>query len=257
MSIPRSLRDRWSAGDTTIGAWLSYREPLLAEIAATSGYDYVCIDLQHGLMDLDVASNMLGATARTDTVPMARVPWNEPGMIGRMLDAGALAIVVPMVNDAEQAARAVDACRYAPLGSRSFGPVVPNNRYGPTYPTAANDLVAVIPMIETREALANVDEIVSVPGVDAVYIGPADLSISLGLPPAMDHDAAEFNDALDAVVAACNRHGVTPGVHANPSIAAKRHAQGFRMITVGYEIFAAMTALRNDGKTSRAAIAEL
>lgn len=255
MSIPRSLRERWAAGETTVGAWLTYREPLLAEIAATSGYDYVCIDLQHGLMDLDVGSNMLGAMARTDAVPMARVPWNEPGMIGRMLDAGALAIVVPMVNTAEQAARAVEACRYAPAGMRSFGPVVPNNRYGPTYPSVANDLVAVIPMIETVEALANVDEIVSVPGVDAVYIGPADLSISLGLPPGMDHDDASFNEALLTVVDACRRHGVTPGVHANPSIAAKRHQQGFRMITVGYEIFVAQAALRNDIRITRQAIA--
>jgi 4-hydroxy-2-oxoheptanedioate aldolase len=254
--FPRSLRSRWSDGETTIGAWLTYREPLLAEIAALSGYDYVCIDLQHGLMDLDTASHMMTATVRTETVPMARVPWNEPGIIGRVLDAGALAVVIPMVNTADEARRAVESCRYAPVGSRSFGPSLPNNRYGSTYPVRANDEVAVIPMIETREALANLDEIVSVPGVDAVYIGPADLSIALGLPPGMDHEAAIFNDALEAVVAACHRHGVVPGVHANSSIAAKRYAQGFRMITVGYEIFAAQTALRGDGKAARAAIAE-
>lgn len=233
---------------------MSYREPLLAEIASTSGYDYVCIDLQHGLMDLDTATAMLASMARTETVPMARVPWNEPGVIGRMLDAGALAIVVPMVNTAAEARSAVAACRYAPDGSRSYGPMVPNNRYGPLPTSAANELVAVIPMIETLEALQNLEEIVSVPGVDAVYIGPADLSIALGLPPGMDHDAEAFNDALHAVVDACTRHGVTAGVHANPSIAAKRYEQGFRMITVGYEIFAAMQALRNDGRTARAAI---
>ena len=106
--FPRSLRSRWSDGETTIGAWLTYREPLLAEIAALAGYDYVCIDLQHGLMDLDTASHMLSATVRTETVPMARVPWNEPGIIGRVLDAGALAVVIPMVNTADAARRAVE-----------------------------------------------------------------------------------------------------------------------------------------------------
>ena len=137
--FPQSLRSRWAGGDTTIGAWLTYREPLLAEIAALAGYDYVCIDVQHGLMDLDTATAMLASTARTGTVPMARVPWNEPGIIGRMLDAGALAIVIPMVNSADEARRAVESCRYSPMGSRSFGPSLPNNRYGPTYPSRAND----------------------------------------------------------------------------------------------------------------------
>ena len=185
---------------------------------------------------------------------MARVPWNEPGVIGRMLDAGALTIVVPMVNTADEARSAVAACRYAQDGSRSYAPMVPNNRYGSLPTSAANELVAVIPMIETLEALQNLEEIVLVPGVDAVYIGPADLPIALGLPPGMDHDADVFDDALHAVVDACKRHGVTAGAHANPSIAAKRYEQGFRMITVGYEIFAAMQALRNDGRIARAAI---
>ncbi len=251
----QSLRPKWANGETTIGAWLTYREPLLAEIAATSDYDYVCIDMQHGLQDIDMTTNMLFAVARTPAVAMVRVPWNEPGIIGRALDAGALAIVIPMVNSAEEAARAVAACRYAPDGMRSFGPSIPNNRYGPSYPSEANGVVACIPMIETREAIERVDEIVSVPGIDAVYIGPADLSISLGLPPAMDHDGGPFDEALLAVVAACNKYGVTPGIHANPAIAAKRHQQGFRMITVGYEIFAAQTALRNDGKIARTNIA--
>jgi 4-hydroxy-2-oxoheptanedioate aldolase len=254
IGFPRSLRTRWTEGETTIGAWLTYREPLLAEIAALAGYDYVCIDMQHGLMDIDTAMAMLASTARTGTVPMARVPWNEPGIIGRVLDAGALAVVIPMVNTADEARRAVEACRYAPLGSRSFGPSLPNNRYGPTYPSKANEEVTVIPMIETAEAIANLDEIVSVPGVDAVYIGPADLSIALGLPPGMDQEAAIFNDALQAVVDACHRYNVVPGVHANAQIAAKRHAVGFRMITVGYEIFAAQTALKGDVKAARAAI---
>jgi 4-hydroxy-2-oxoheptanedioate aldolase len=233
---------------------LSFREPFLAELAAGSGYDYVCVDLQHGLQDIDMATTMLAMMTNTEAIPMARVPWNEPGIIGRVLDAGALAVIIPMVNSAEEARRAVEACRYAPLGSRSFGPIIPNNRYGPTYPREANDIVACIPMIETREAVERVDEIVSVPGVDAVYIGPADLSISLGLPPGMDHDGGPFEEALLAVVAACQRHGVVPGIHANPAIAAKRHAQGFQMITVGYEIFAAIQAIREGGNLARQAI---
>jgi 4-hydroxy-2-oxoheptanedioate aldolase len=255
--MPTSLQTRWTNGGHTIGSWLAWREPQLAEIAATSGYDYVCIDMQHGLMDLDLMSTMVANVARTDAVPMVRVPWNEPGVIGRALDAGALAIVIPMVNTAEQAAQAVSSCRYAPAGSRSYGPVVPNNRFGPNYPAQANEQIAVIPMIETVEAINNLDEILSVPGVDAVYVGPTDLSLSLGLAPIMDHDGGPFEDALLKVVDACNRHGVVPGIHANPLLATKRYAQGFRMLTVGYEIFAAIGALRADGKTARTAIANL
>jgi 4-hydroxy-2-oxoheptanedioate aldolase len=253
--MPTRLHTRWTDGGVTIGAWLATREPLFAEIAATSNYDYVCIDMQHGLMDIDMTTHMLANITRTESVPMVRVPWNEPGVISRVLDAGALAVVIPMVNTAAEAEQAVSSCKYAPAGSRSYGPMVPNNRFGSSYPSVANDEITVIPMIETVQAVANLDEILSVPGVDAIYVGPTDLSLSLGLPPLMDHEGGPFNETLETIVAACERHGVVPGIHANPLLVAKRHSQGFRMLTVGYEVFAAIGALRTGGDAARASIA--
>ena len=251
------LKDVWANGGTALGAWLSSREPLLAEAAALSGYDYVCIDLQHGLQSYEHAVTMLYAMARTPTTPIVRVPWNEPGIIGRVLDAGAYGVVIPMVNTPEEAAAAVAACRYGPLGSRSMGPAGVSARAGREgYFGTANENVACIPMIETKQAVANIEAILEVPGIDAVYIGPADLSITYGLEPNVDQADQGWNDALATVVAACSRHAVTPGIHANAALAAKRQASGFRMITCGFDLMPAMAALRNDAKTARDATAQ-
>jgi 4-hydroxy-2-oxoheptanedioate aldolase len=210
--------------------------------------------MQHGLSDIDYVLRMLHAMARTPTVPISRVPWNEPGIIGRVLDAGALGVIIPMVNSREEAERAVAACRYAPDGARSFGPLVVGARIGAGYYGAANATVACIPMIETRPAVEHIDEILSVPGIDAIYIGPADLSVSYGLAPALDHDDEVFVTALATVVAACQRHGVVPGIHASAALAGARHAAGFRMITVGFDAAPAIQALRTDIRTAQGAV---
>jgi 4-hydroxy-2-oxoheptanedioate aldolase len=245
------LKQCWRDGGTALGAWISLRDPLLAEVAAAAGYDYVCIDMQHGMSDYSDATTHLHAMAGLPTVPIVRVPWNEQGIIGRVLDAGALGVIIPMVNSPEEARRAVAACRYAPDGTRSFGPLGASTRHGGGYFGGANDVVACIPMIETRQAVENVDEILSVPGIDAAYIGPADLSLTYGLAPAVDQEGEPFDGALATVVAACQRHGVIPGIHANANLAAKRHAAGFRMITVGMDASAATAALRADITTAR------
>lgn len=254
MTEIRSLTKLWKDGGTALGAWISLRDAVLAEAAATSGYDYVCVDMQHGLQDLDLTIAMLQAMARTPAVPIVRVPWNEQGIIGRVLDAGALGVIIPMVNSPEEARRAVAACRYAPDGARSFGPLAVAARYGAEYLGQANELVACIPMIETRQAVEAVDDILAVPGIDAVYVGPADLSLTYGLPPAMDQPGEPFTGALETVVKACQRHGVVPGIHSSAALAAKRHAGGFRMITVGGDAQAAMQALRADAKAARSAV---
>ncbi len=251
----QSLKTIWQNGATALGAWMQLREPLLAEVAAAAGYDYVCVDLQHGLSDLDGMVATLHALARTATVPLVRVTWNEPGLIGRALDAGALGVIVPLVNSPEEAQRAVEACRYPPVGIRSYGPLGAGARFGLGYAGAANDHVACIPMIETRTAVEALDEILSVPGIDAVYVGPADLSVTYGLPPATDHPGDPFQAALSTVVEGCRRHGVVAGVHASAALAAARHQAGFRMITVGFDALPAMQALRNDVRTAREAIA--
>ena len=250
----QSLNTLWRDGNTTLGAWLSLSDPLLAEVAATSGYDYVCVDMQHGMSDLGQVVAMLHAMARTPTVPIVRVPWNEQGIIGRVLDAGALGVIIPMVNSVEEAERAVAACRYTPAGTRSFGPLGANVRYGAGYAASANELVACIPMIETRQAVEAIDDILGVEGIDAVYIGPADLSITYGLPPAMDNPGDPFDTALATVVAACQARGVIPGIHSAAALAAKRHQGGFRMITVGNDAAGAMAGLRKDAADARSAI---
>ncbi len=227
-----------------MGAWMFLREPLTAEAAARIGYDYVVVDLQHGIASEPEALAMMQAAESAGAIPVARVATNHPMTIGRALDAGALAVIVPMVNDAQAAREAVAACRYAPLGSRSYGPVAAISRYTAEYAEVANSVVACIVMIETVEALANLDEILAVPGVDAVYVGPVDLSLTLGLPPAKDHDDPSFTQAIDTLLASCARHGVVPGIHADEYLAAKWAARGFRMITVGYDQDSVLGGLR-------------
>jgi 4-hydroxy-2-oxoheptanedioate aldolase len=238
----------------TLGAWLFLREPLTAEVAGDAGYDYVCVDMQHGVADYRDMLAIVQALGRTGATPIVRVPGNEAGVIGRVLDGGALGVVVPMVNNAEEAARAVDACRYAPTGTRSVGPIAAMVRHGASYLRDANDGVVCIPMIETVQAVDRIDEILAVPGISAAYVGPADLSMTMGRPPLADHDDPRFTDALRAVIDSCKRNGVVPGIHASAALAGKRAEQGFRMITVGFDHLPVVTALRADLATSRAAV---
>ncbi len=248
------MREVWASGGTALGAWLFLREPLIAEAAALAGYDYVCIDMQHGLQSYEHAVTMLYAMARTETTPIVRVPWNEPGIIGRVLDAGAQGVVIPMVNTAQDAEAAVRACFYAPKGARSMGPVGVSARAGREgYFGSANDQMLCIPMIETKQAVENLDEILAVPGIDAVYVGPADLSITYGLAPMSDQADEEWNNALARIVDRCHAHGIVPGVHADPNLAAKRATSGFRMITVGFDLTNVMNGIRVDLKKSREA----
>ncbi|HEY7948793.1 MAG TPA: aldolase/citrate lyase family protein [Acidimicrobiales bacterium] len=227
-----SLRAIWAGGGAALGGWLTVPSSFSAEIMAHGGFDWVCVDMQHGMIDFPQMVHMLQGISSTDTVPLVRVPRNEPGIIGKSLDAGAWGVIVPMVNSREEAEEAVAACRYAPAGIRSYGPLRANFSAGPDYFARANDEVSCIVMVETRVAVERVDDIVSVPGVDAVYMGPADLSITLGLPPAPDQTDPVFTDALGKVVDACRRHGVVPGIAGNAVTAVTRLEQGFRFVEV-------------------------
>jgi 4-hydroxy-2-oxoheptanedioate aldolase len=227
-----SLRAIWAQQGAALGGWLTVPSSVSAEIMAHCGFDWVCVDMQHGLIDYAGNVPMLQGISSTDTVPLVRVPWNEPGIIGKCLDAGAWGVIVPMVNSRREAEAAVAACRYAPVGHRSFGPLRANYYAGFDYFSRANQEVACIVMVETRAAVDQVDEIVSVPGVDAVYVGPADLSVTLGLAPAPDHPDLVFTDALDRVLEACRRHGVVPGIAGNAETAVRRVEQGFQLVEV-------------------------
>ena len=221
----------WRAGQPALGGWLTIPSSFSAEVFAHAGFDWITVDMQHGIIDYQVAVTMLQAISTTETVPFVRVPWNEPGIIMKALDAGAYGVIVPMVNSRAEAEAAVAACRYAPRGIRSYGPVRAALYAGRDYYAHADDEIACIAMIETKEALASLDEILGVPGVDAIYIGPSDLSVSLGLPPSYDHEESGFVEAIERVLRACREHNVVPGIHAGlVTVARKRIEQGFLMV---------------------------
>jgi 4-hydroxy-2-oxoheptanedioate aldolase len=230
-----TVKTTWRGGKIAYGAWLSIPDAFAAETMAQIGFDWLCIDMQHGVIDYPDAVAMLRAIGTTDSIPFVRVPWNEQGIIGKVLDAGAYGVIVPMVNSRAEAEAAVAACRYAPAGRRSYGPNRVTYYAGADYFKHADEQVACIPMIETRQALGSLDDILSVPGIDAVYVGPADMSITLGLEPRMDN-AGEFHKARGAIAAACARHGVVAGIHANAQLAAGHAEAGYQMITVAGDV---------------------
>ena len=226
----RTLRQMWADGDNVIGGWLSIPATLSAEVMARAGFDYVCVDTQHGTVEYQITVELIRAIEHGGSIPIVRVPWNEPGIIGKMLDAGAEGVIIPMVNTPEEAEAAVKACRYAPEGSRSFGPTVGRIRRE-DYVEWARENVAVIPMIETKQAVENLPEILQVPGIDAVYVGPADLSLTLGLPPANNDGDPAFDEAYATIITECQKAGVMPGCHATGSLVQTRFGQGMRMVT--------------------------
>lgn len=232
MAFENPLRAAWNRGDVVRGAWCTSPSSVVAETIASAGYDYVCVDLQHGAVDYSDAVHMLQAISGQGATPIARVPANDAATIGKVLDAGALGVVVPLVNNAEEAARAVAACRYPPLGGRSYGPVRAATVMSSRDVADLNQVVVAV-MVETREGLENVEEIAATPGLDAIYVGPADLALALDLPPAYERPEAAHIEAIDTIRRACERHGVIAGVHCvGGEMAARRMAQGFRMTTL-------------------------
>jgi len=241
-----SLRDLWRAGETTLGLWASSPSYMAAEyMARIDGVSYVCCDNQHGLLDYSDSVSMCQGILVGGSNPIARAPWNEPGAIGKLLDGGAMGVIVPMVNTEEEAKAAVSASKYPPLGSRSYGPAGVLNRYE-EYFNRSEDQVATIVMIETAQALGNVDAIVNTPGVDAVYVGPSDLSISHGWGPGNHDDNPEFTAALEKIVAACTNAGIVAGIHSNGTLTPKRIEQGFRMITVSSDLLGMGIGIRSE-----------
>lgn len=250
------LKRLWQEGQPALGGWLMLPSSFSAEVFAHVGFDWLNVDMQHGLIDYQCALGMLQAISTTPTVPLVRVPWNEPGIIMKSLDAGAYGVIVPMVNSRAEAEAAVAACRYPPRGIRSYGPVRAAYYAGSDYFAQADQEVCCIPMIETKQALENLDDILSTPGIDAVYVGPADLSVSLGLPPASDHEEPVFVEALERILAACRRHNVVPGIAGNVTTAPKRIEQGFLMVEVCNDARALARTAAADLREVRPAAAE-
>jgi len=230
---PNRLREIWQSGGAAVNGWLASAYSFSAETMAHQGWDSLTIDLQHGVIDYAAMVTMLQAISTTATVPVVRVPWLEPGIIMKTLDAGAYGVICPMVNTREEAQRFVAYTSYAPKGTRSFGPVRALLYGGADYPTQANDTIVRFAMIETAQALDNLDAILSVEGLDAIYIGPSDLSLALGCKPTFDDVDAKVAQAIDHIVARAKAHGVQAGIHNGRSDVAKaRIAKGFRFVTV-------------------------
>ncbi len=228
-----TLRTLWARGESALNGWVTIPNPWVAEVMAQQGWDSVTIDAQHGLMHYDVALGMLQAISTTPAIPLARVPWNEPGILMKMLDAGAYGIICPMINTRAEAEAFVGACRYPPLGYRSYGPLRAAIYAGPDYVERANDTVLTLAMIETAEAVRNADDICATPGLDGIYIGPSDLSISLGGRPGTPVSEPFLAEPIAAVLAAAKRRGVVAGIHTGSTQEAQRMIElGFRFVTV-------------------------
>ena len=227
------LRTLWQQNQYAINGWLAIPNGFSAEVMAHQGWDTLTIDMQHGVVDYSQLVPMLQAVSTTPTTPIVRVPWLEPGIIMKSLDAGAYGIICPMVNTREEAQRLVAYTHYAPRGSRSFGPVRATLYGGSDYATKANDTIVVFAMIETKQALDHLDDILSVEGLDAVYIGPSDLSLSLGCRPVLDDVDAPAAQAIAHILARAKAHGVRAAVHnLSPAVAKARAAMGFDLVTV-------------------------
>lgn len=227
------LKAHFTAGGTAVNGWCAIPSPVTAEIMGRAGFDTVTVDLQHGLIDYQMALTMCQVLQGLPAPVMARVPWNEPGIIMKCLDAGFSGLICPMVNTAEDARRLVEASRYAPLGSRSFGPTRANLVHGATYARTANEKVLLLAMVETREALSNLDAILAVEGLDGVYVGPSDLGLSLGYEPTLEPTAPEVIEAIAEIAARTRKTGRIAGVHTgSPGMVRSMLNQGFHFASL-------------------------
>ena len=231
------LRRLWEEDRTAFGVWAGIPSSFTAEVIARARPDYVCVDQQHGLTGHDALPGLLQVIAALGVTPIVRVPANEAHLIGRALDLGALGVIVPLVDDARGATKAVAACRYPPRGTRSYGPIRAADVLGSADPAVLDREVWCLAMVETRQGLENVDAIAATPGLDGVYVGPSDLALGLGLPPGPGAETDEHADAVDAILSACQRAGIVAGIQCGDGAsAALRAAEGFKVVTTGVDL---------------------
>ena len=234
--INNRIKQAWKNNKPVLNGWLSIANAFVAEILAERKFDSLTIDMQHGVIDYSDAFHMLQAMRSSKVAPMARVPWLEPGIIMKMLDAGAQGIICPMVNNRDQAEKLVSYVRYPPLGTRSFGPVRSLVAYGPSYYNEANENVICMAMVETAEAFANLEEIATTPGLDGIYIGPADLTLGLkkgAYAPGLDREEEDMIEVIKKILVTCKSAGIIAGIHTGSSDYAVRAVNwGFDLVTL-------------------------
>jgi 4-hydroxy-2-oxoheptanedioate aldolase len=246
------VRRRLQAGEPSIGTWLALPSPEAAEYIAGLGFDWLVIDTEHNAIDIRTLSQMFGAIAPSGVAPMVRIPWNTGENIKRVLDAGAWGIVVPMVNSREEAELAVEATRYPPTGARSVGGSMPALRFGTTgaeYLKHANDEILLVLQIEHIKGVEQADEILSVPGVDACFIGPNDLaaSMGIGIGVPLESDHPRLVEAIAHIRETCVKHGVASGVHTSGAEGVnQRIAEGFQFLAMASEVRYLLSGLSAD-----------
>jgi 4-hydroxy-2-oxoheptanedioate aldolase len=232
--MANNVKKRWADGKAVVNGWLAIPSGFSAEVMAQCGFDSVTVDLQHGVQDYLSMVACFQAMQAHPVTPMVRVPWNEPGIIGKVLDGGAYGVICPMVNTKKEAETFVAACKYPPMGTRSNGPIRAA-MYGEatSYQKVANGETLCIPMIETRTAVKNLEAILDVEGIAGVYIGPSDLGFSYGLVPKLDREEPEILKIYDKILKECGKRGIFAGIHTGGSAyAARAIGMGFRLVTI-------------------------
>ncbi len=243
------LKEIFKSGNSAINGWLQIPNSFTAELMAHQNWDSLTLDMQHGVIDYPNAVGMLQAISTTNVVPMARVNWNEPGQIMKILDAGAYGIICPMVSNKKEAENFVKACMYPPEGYRSYGPIRGLVYGGPDYVDEANNEILKFAMIETKESLENLDEIMKTPGLDGIYIGPADLSLAIGQKPSFDKPEGDpVYDVILKILEHAKKNKIIAGIqNGQPEYAEKMIKKGFQLVTIGsdqrYMTAAAKSAL--------------
>lgn len=236
--MANAVKEAWKAGKAVVNGWLAIPNAFSAEMYSKCGWDSVTVDMQHGVQDYLSCVACFQGIQPSGAVPMVRVPWNEPGIIGKVLDAGAMGVICPMVNTEAEARALVQYCKYPPAGTRSNGPIRAG-AYGSAgaYQKTANDEILVIPMIETRTAIENIGKILDVPGIDGIYIGPSDLSFSLGKEPKLDVEDPEILAIYDMLLAETGKRGIAAGLHnGTPAYAKRMIEKGFKLVTIANEV---------------------
>ena len=229
------LKELFKADKPIINSWLAIPSSFSAEVMANQGWDSLTIDMQHGLIDYPNAVSMLQAISTTETTPMARVNWNEPGQIMKILDAGCYGIICPMVSNRKEAEKFIQACQYPPKGYRSFGPIRASIYGGSDYAKHADEEILKLAMIETKEALEKLDEILDTPNLDGIYVGPADLSLAINEEPGFDRpeNTKAYKEIL-RILEAAKKRNLFAGLHnGTPEYAQKMLDKGFNLVTVG------------------------
>jgi len=229
------IKELFKAGKPIINSWLAIPSSFSAEVMANQGWDSLTIDMQHGLIDYPNAVSMLQAISTTETTPMARVNWNEPGQIMKILDAGCYGIICPMVSNRKEAEKFIQACQYPPKGYRSFGPIRASIYGGSDYAKNADEEILKLAMIETKEALENLDEILDTPNLDGIYVGPADLSLAINEEPGFDRpeNTKAYKEIL-RILEAAKKRNLFAGLHnGTAEYAQKMLDKGFNLVTVG------------------------